>query len=97
MDGDDDLRLTGSPGKRLRASDPLTEHDAADRKAKPVANTDLIAKTRTMTGMEREARRALAADGDSQDRIALRAALLPLLVAELLDIDYDSDGPYEGQ
>jgi hypothetical protein len=27
----DDLRLTGNSGKRLRTSDPLTEHDVAER------------------------------------------------------------------
>lgn len=26
-----DLPLSGSPGKRLRTSDPLTEHDVAER------------------------------------------------------------------
>lgn len=31
MNGDEDWGLTGSPGKRLRTSDPLTEHDVADR------------------------------------------------------------------
>jgi hypothetical protein len=30
-DGEEELRLTGSSGKRLRTSDPLTEHDVADR------------------------------------------------------------------
>jgi hypothetical protein len=30
-EGEFDWPLSGSPGKRLRASDPLTEHDVAER------------------------------------------------------------------
>jgi len=58
-----------------------------------------------LTSLERDVKRAMAvldkalpkSGSDPADRTAMRAAALPVILAELLALDYRDDGPYAEQ
>jgi hypothetical protein len=59
-----------------------------------------------LTSLERDVKRAMAvldkalplhSSGPNTDRTAMRAAALPVILAELLALDYRDDGPYAEQ
>jgi hypothetical protein len=58
VDDDEDLRLTGSPGKRLSTADPLTEHDVAERLDKAALRVTRIMSDARQQGYAGAAKRS---------------------------------------